>query len=379
MKMKTVFFLITLLSFCLNPKSMHAKSFDFREIIQDPYESHDPSCKEDCQDPPLTFVNLEDKAQDFVLESKQISIPGYLTAFNPTIIRWKNSLLLAFRIRHPVTAITNYVGLVWLDDDFNIKSQVYILDIPHQNKPLPSKLQDPRLITINDQLYMVFSDIIPGTIIPEVRRVFISQIHFDGVSFIADNPECLSKFKNEREQRWEKNWTPFVYNNELFLSYSLSPHRILKPLPGTGSCDEFASTTNSIQWKWGVLRGGTQAFLIDNDHYLSFFHTSISMATTHSNGKLMPHYFMGAYLFSSQPPFEIKQVSPRPIIGKGFYSGPAYKTWKPLRVVFPCGFVFDNDYIWVTYGKQDHEIWVAKIHKKKLLKSLVPVNSLQTN
>ena len=100
------------------------------------------------------------------------------------------------------------------------------------------------------------------------------------------------------------------------------------------------------------------------------------METVQSNGQTMAHYFMGAYAFSLAPPFEITQISPEPIIGKGFYIGKVYNPyWKPVKVVFPCGFIFDDKYIWVAYGKQDHEIWIAKIDKNGLLKSLNPVQT----
>jgi predicted GH43/DUF377 family glycosyl hydrolase len=60
-------------------------------------------------------------------------------------------------------------------------------------------------------------------------------------------------------------------------------------------------------------------------------------------------------------------------VGTAFYTEPYYTTWKPLRVVFPMGYVFDGDYIWLAYGRQDFEIWVAKIDKKLLYESLMPV------
>ncbi len=96
------------------------------------------------------------------------------------------------------------------------------------------------------------------------------------------------------------------------------------------------------------------------------------MATAQSQGKSIKHYFFGAYTFDSCPPFSISGVSSSPIVGKDFYSGPEYKTVKPLRVVLPCGFVFYDHYVWVVYGKQDHEVWVAKLCKKGLYASLVP-------
>lgn len=87
----------------------------------------------------------------------------------------------------------------------------------------------------------------------------------------------------------------------------------------------------------------------------------------------MPHYFMGAYLFSEKPPFQMTSISPEPIIGPNFYSGKKHQTWKPLRVVFPGGFVYDDTYIWVVYGRQDHEAWVVKLDREGLINSLIPV------
>ena len=83
---------------------------------------------------------------------------------------------------------------------------------------------------------------------------------------------------------------------------------------------------------------------------------------------------MGAYTFEAKPPFALIAVSPEPIVFKGFYEPPYYKTWKPLRCVFPAGIIVDKDFVWIAYGRQDHETWVAKIDKKQLLKSLVPVS-----
>lgn len=318
------------------------------------------------------FVNLEDLDQDFILGSKQIFIKEYPTAFNPTIVRLNGELLLCFRTRHPKTESTDDIAMVWLDENFDLKSTPKILEVPVFPTGLPSKKQDPRLIVVGDKLYMVLNNTIKGAVSPEVRRMFMTEVHTDGNEFYTDPLEPLFNFQGEREQRWEKNWVPFVYNDELLLAYSLTPHRILKPIASPGICEEVSSSHSDIHWDWGVLRGGTQAYL-DGGKYLGFFHSSINLPTVHSEGKIMPHYVMGAYLFSAEPPFEITHISPEPIVGKGFYTGPAYKTWKPLRVVFPGGFVFDDNYIWVVYGKQDFEVWVVKFDKQKLIDSLVPV------
>lgn len=345
----------------------------------DPVRDYDP-CEHEHEDPkgpdPVdysSYIDLEKLAQPFVLESKEIKFEAYPTAFNPTIARWKGSLLLSFRIRHPVTGSTDQIGMVWLNEDFVPQGEPVVLEVPPYPSTLPSKQQDPRLIPVGEDLYMVYNNVIKGEIRKEVRRILIAKVHFDNGKFYTDPPEMILSFEGEKEQRCEKNWTPFVYDGELYLIYSLTPHRILRYLPGTGSCETFSTTSSQISWPWGALRGGTQAYLIDGK-YMSFFHSSIDMATVHSKGKNIQHYLIGAYTFSSEPPFEITSVSPEPIVGKGFYSGPEYKTWKPLRVVFADGYVYDDKYIWVVYGKQDFEMWIAKIDKKLLFDSLIPVS-----
>ncbi|MEI8365508.1 MAG: hypothetical protein WCF65_03730, partial [Parachlamydiaceae bacterium] len=249
-----------------------------RVSIEDPFEFHVPSPLDIIADqsPPThtpdlsRFPNLEDRAQDFVLESKQLEIDGFPGAFNPTVVRWRGALLMAFRVRNERLS-NDKIGMIWLDENLDQKGSAYILDVPPYKSDIPSKQQDPRLIVIGENLYMSYSNVIRGQISPEVRRAFLTRIHFDGVHFYTDTPEGLYAFEGEKEQRWEKNWTPFEYNGDILLTYSITPHRILKPIIGTQSCEDFSLSDQKINWKWGSLRGGTQLYMIENE-YFGFFH-----------------------------------------------------------------------------------------------------------
>ncbi len=326
--------------------------------------------------PPPGLTDLEKNSQSFVLEVKQIEIPGYSGAFNPSIVRWKDSLLLCFRVRNLQNQSTHEIALVFLDDTFNPISKPHIIQMRLPPRQLPTKDQDPRLMIVQDRLIIVYSNILDEPNEKETRRVCISEVQWDGDYFFIDAVEWIEKYPGMTKLRWEKNWVPFIYKEELHLAYSLIPHHIFKPVWGTQSCASVCSSISLIQWAWGVLRGGTQAFLVDGE-YLSFFHSSINIASVQSLGKVIQHYFMGAYTFSAEPPFAITRMSKEPIVGRKFYNGPAYKTWKPLRVVFPGGFIFDEKFVWVFYGRQDHELWVAKLDKKGLFDSLVPVTSMK--
>jgi predicted GH43/DUF377 family glycosyl hydrolase len=179
--------------------------------------------------------------------------------------------------------------------------------------------------------------------------------------------------------RREKNWTPFIHEDKLLLAYTIDPHLIFRPfLDGSEECETVAKSYPSSIWEWGEIRGGTPAIQLSDDYYLGFFHSSILLNSVHSNNIPILHYFIGAYLFSTKPPFEIKYISPEPIIGNNFYHGAIYKPyWHPVRVVFPCGLIIHNEEVWISYGKQDHEIWIAKLDKRKLLADLIHISTLK--
>ncbi len=316
------------------------------------------------------LLDLQELKQDFVIETKQIKIPSYPDAFNPCIIRYQGSLLFSFRARDPLTGFTNIVGFTRLNENFNPIGKIALLKLPSDSFA-GEMIQDPRMIIIDDKLYIVYSNTwrMP---LETVRRIFIAEIQYDGTYYIAQNPEVFLRFDGIYKNKFEKNWVPFVYNHSLLLSYTINPHKIFQPIFGEKRCETIACTEIENFWPWGEFRGGTQAFLVD-EQYLAFFHCSLTIPTIQSDGKNIPHYFMGAYTFEKDPPFALKSISPEIIVGDNFYEGDEYLTWKPLKVVFPCGYVYNEKNIWVAYGRQDHELWIATIDKKKLLQSLIPV------
>lgn len=319
--------------------------------------------------------DLESMCQPFVLETRQIEIPGYPFAFNPGIVRWNGRLLMSFRvIPNPKQSWNSEIGLVFLNEDFQPVSKAQLISLRNEYSNVPCRAEDARLITLGNRLYMAYDDNMELTISKGGFRMFIAEIHYDGEHFIADPLEILDRYEGETRELREKAWTPFDYRGNLLLAYSIDPLLIFYPrLDGTGICDTVCRSQCFTEWNWGILRGGTPA-LLDEEGYFAFFHSSIDMASSHSEGKTICHYFVGAYLFSSEPPFTLLKISPEPIVGKLFYNGKQYKPyWKPIRCVFPCGYVTDNKYIWMSYGRNDHECWIAKLDKKGLMNSLVPV------
>jgi len=319
-------------------------------------------------------LDLEEQTDEFVLETKRIEIPGYAYAFNPSIVKWRGHIILCFRdIPDPKQSFTSNLGLIWLNENFSPVSEPQILDLREEIPYIPCRAEDGRLVIFQDRLFLVYSDNREEAISKGGFRLYIAELEFNGSTFSATHIECLSQYEGESRNIREKNWVPFVYENSLLLAYSLNPHKIFYPILGTGACETVACTNQSLDWNWGELRGGTPG-LLENGEYLALFHSSIPMLSAHSNGREILHYFMGAYTFSATPPFHLTKISPHPIVGKNFYRGPTYRPyWKSVRVVFPGSYIIDGPHLWVAYGRQDHEVWVAKFDKQKLLDSLVSI------
>lgn len=373
-------------------------AFPFEHYQQNQCQS--VSKTKESKHPDLEAINFLD---DFIVETKQINIPGYPDAFNPSIVKWNGTSVMSFRTgdSHAASDInhnkipshipafllsfrkheennksfTNDIGLIFLDSQFEPISTPQILTIKYNRANILNKQQDPRLITIDNRLFMVYCNMIADENHTEARRMFIVELTFKSNHFTAGTPVPILQFAGESQGKWQKNWVPFEYDKELLFSYSINTHRVLKPDMQSGDCSTVADSKANFDWEWGALRGGTPA-LLDDGSYLSFFHSSKEMKSLQTQGKKLQHYFMGGYTFSAKPPFALEKISKKPIIGKKFYNGPSYEgeTWKPLRVVFPGGLIIEDKYIWVFYGRQDHETWAVKLDKQKFYQSLVKVN-----
>ena len=310
----------------------------------------------------------KEQSDNIVTSTKRIDLPQFPGAFNPSLIKVKEGFLLSFRYYPDQSQLwISKIGIVLLDDNLAPVSEPVLLDTRIGNSKIPSQSEDARLFSCNGNIYLIYNDNTSciNPTIRERRDMFVTQLFYtDGEFFLSMPIKLIHEYKYF-SQTWQKNWVPFEWNGSLLLSYSISPHEVLYPDCKSGLCQSLFETHPKINWSWGTLRGGTPALLVDGE-YLGFFHSSCVTATAATNGHRMWHYFMGAYTFSSSPPFELTKISTAPIIGKDFYTKSSYNK----RVVFPGGFAVVDSSIYVAYGKDDCEIWIATLDKEKLKKSM---------
>lgn len=325
------------------------------------------------------LTSVEMLPQDFaekkiVTSAKRIYIKDFYGAHNPSIVKFKEGYLMSFRWspNRLHASWISYICLVLLDHSFNPISTVDILNTRFNNNLTPSQAEDGRLFYIKDKLYVVYNDNMELTFPSswERRDMYIAEIVCDEYNrFGVLEPLRLIHETKYRERPWQKNWNPFAWKDQLLLSYSLYPHEVISPNLSNGMCKPVCEIKfKDLDWKYGTPRGGTPAELVDGE-YLAFFHSGLVTHTPCSEYQEMWHYYLGAYTFSDQPPFHVKKISQIPIDSPEFYT---YSTY-PKRVVYPGGFVMEGNDIYLVYGKDDSEIWVATIDFDELKNSLIKI------
>lgn len=311
---------------------------------------------------------IESTSKDVVISAKRIELTNYPGAFNPSILKVEEGYLFSFRyMPNHHQPWHSYIGLVILDHSFNPISPVTLLNTRIRDKRTMSQAEDARLFMFKGKIYLVYNDNMethsPSTW--ERRDMYMTELYKVNGSYELGVPLKLIHTQKYSYQMWQKNWIPFESNGKLYFTYSIDPHEILNPNLSTGMCEHLLETRVNLPWNLGTPRGSTPPVLVDGE-YLSFLHSGMVTTSQASGWGEMWHYFMGAYTFSPDHPFEITKMSPLPIVGNGFY----LNSGCPKRVIFPGGCVVSGNKIYVAYGRDDCEMWVCTINKERLYKTM---------
>jgi len=307
-----------------------------------------------------------------VLATTRIELDDFPGAFNPSIIQVSEGFLLTFRYTpdRENAPWVNYIGVVLLDESFKQISKPHLLNTRSKNSKTPSQAEDARVFSYKDRLFLIYNDNLEITypMTWDRRDMYIAELFKENDHYYLSAPLKLVYEDRYYKQMWQKNWIPFEWDEKLLLTYSINPHEILFPNLLNGACYHCYDTWISTDWKLGTLRGSTPHLLVDGE-YLTFFHSGTRLSSFYSWGMELWHYFMGAYTFAAEPPFQMTKISPFPILAEGFYT----QSDCEKRVIFPGGFAVSGSLIYLAYGKDDCEIWIATLDKKALKNSLIPV------
>jgi predicted GH43/DUF377 family glycosyl hydrolase len=310
---------------------------------------------------------------DSIINTTDISIPGYPNAYNPSLIPYEEGYLLSFRVKYYDFASyirklcnvrTDYLGLVKLNRQLKICGEPYLLDLQSYDDTLSHSAQDARLFKLGQKVLLFFNDY-GATRHRSSYALYVTElIEKEGQ---LQPKQRAKQLKYENMISIEKNWIPFVAAGKLFLIYSGQPHLILEPNLESGTCQRVASTDITTPWKWGEIRGGAPAAAVD-EGLLTFFHSSQELpALSFFGQKTGRNYAMGAYIFENTYPFTIRKITPTPL---GQVED--YVKNNRRKVVFPSGMVIDEEVIHVAWGKNDTNICISTFDKEKLISGMIP-------
>lgn len=205
---------------------------------------------------------------------------------------------------------------------------------------------DPRLIwTPDNKLLMVYSSVEEGGLRYEcIRGAIIMDLSVSD-SFFNSKPFRISPRSDIRQ----KNWMPFVYNEEIYLIASVCPHIIYKlHLDGINTTSEKVYETNWLNpWMFKeFLRGNTNPVILDDGNFLSTFHTA-----TWYEGRCF--YDNGVYLFEGRPPFRVLKCSNRTYLKAEDACEPHFRKANLITCTFPVGMIREDERILISYGDND--------------------------
>lgn len=188
-------------------------------------------------------------------------------------------------------------------------------------------LEDPRTITKDSKKYAVVGGLAKPS---EPCRNDIGLLELDtGV---------LKRMLPDRGQsEMQKNWIPFLYDNEIFYEYSIDPHVIMKQINETHVTTLSSTVCSDMPFK---LHGGAPAFH-HKDHYIGLAHTL----------KTYKHVF---YMFNDKPPWNLIAYSDT-------------YTFKNRGIQFASGMVRIGDNVIISYSVNDCKTYVSKIRLESIL------------
>ena len=163
---------------------------------------------------------------------KKVFIRDFPQAHNPSLIDTEWGMLMTFRwVPDNTTPWISQIGIVLLDENLNPKTEPHFLNTRLVGSHIPSQSEDARLCKCDGRLYIVYNDN-PKIVDPTIhqrRDMFVAELIYADGFFELSEPLKLMHRNNYRTVKWQKNWVPFEWENNLFLSYSIVPHEVLLP------------------------------------------------------------------------------------------------------------------------------------------------------
>lgn len=286
------------------------------------------------------FPKISEQVQVLPLNALGLLPFGY----NPSITMFHGERWMAYRYHHSGTPATA-LALAKIDQNGIVQTNTPLI------VPDAPSAEDAKLFVWDSELFMSY---VVSTYPEDPPKAWVRYGRLLRTQLLD---VVQPKYGTNDGSRIEKNWVLWADKEQkLRVLYQCSPHHTIY---GPHKMESPAA-----MWPWGPIKGGAPPVEYEGD-YLRFFHSTLD----NEFGLFRRRYFIGAYLMSMKPPFEVKRISRRPIIyGSEIDNIPVRHRpfhWKGA-VVFPGGAIPDNGFWTVSVGVNDSSCSLVKITPKML-------------
>jgi len=236
------------------------------------------------------------------------------------------------------------------------------LDKQIKDLPKGHHTEDPRWVVFKDKIYLFYTD---------GFKQLLAILNLDTLEI-----ESSDYLETPFNCQFEKNWTPLIRDNDIYLIYGYSPLFTILKLNNNNpykidSVIGHKTLLDSV-WKWGEIRGGTPWIdTHDNKYYVSMFHSSKQLTPIIEYSKV----YVGGFILLDRNFYPVA-ISKIPVIRGEIQSFTIDRLNKNIFVVFPGGIVYDYNkekYI-ISFGYNDYECRILEVEKDKIYDNLIWIN-----
>jgi predicted GH43/DUF377 family glycosyl hydrolase len=273
------------------------------------------------------------------------SLPPF--AYNPSIIRYRNRLLVCFRF-HIAGTLSTRLGIAELDDRLSVKKWG---QLQMNDEQAAHSYEDARLFLYQDNLWISYVE----SKYPKHLECVVKYAEmFEGDRGWRTATPYQPRYGKNDWTGMEKNWTPFESSGKLHFIYD---NTTVLEVDGD-YCSEIKIEPAS--WDYGDIRGGN--IIPWKGGLLRTFHSRM-------DNEMPPHYwryYVGAMTMESVAPFKVTGITKEPLL-KGSEEGGSLDCFhhKP-KVVFPLGLQAMDGGVLISVGVNDCESAVVRMNEPEL-------------
>jgi len=274
---------------------------------------------------------------------------------NASIAKHQERVWCAYRTTHlypePFWHYDSKSLLVELNDNLEPISST-----PLQAENKNTAFEDIRLFSFKDKL-LAFYHYLPR--VEEKRWDIIYAIGFGEVDLVSGMIKNQTSLRQLSKRPHEKNWTPYVYNDELFMVTDFDPFlRVIKidtTVDKLSMEEVYMSDQKTKSWEFGEIRGGTPLMCqpgTEDGWLYGFVHSF--RAKEHGFGRY--YYYTIVKYNHILKQFEY-HPKPLPYLDEDpdedYEMLWRYSNRKNSKVIFPMGIAHADDGVIVSFGKDD--------------------------